>query len=334
MKGDHPEMKKYELNLDLILQANALVEGKILRTPMEQSTFLSEHLGAPTYFKLEAQQTTGSFKVRGALFYLSTLSDPEKNKGVAACSAGNHGLGVAYAAKNAGITCTVYVPKNADNAKCQKIQKLGAKVVRSDFEGYDDTLEWAKKEVQISGQHFISAFEDERIMAGNGGTIAMEILNAVPDVQNVIFPVGGGGLAGGIAFYFKEMKPSVRLIGCQHIDSPALKLSLECGKAVTALPGIETVAGGIEGGIGELCFEVLKSRIDDVLLLNEQEICEAVRWMLQNHQSLIEPSAVVTVAACLSKSMPKLSGKTVVLLSGRNVAYETLKKLIAEGKAI
>lgn len=322
-------MKKYELNLDLISQANSFIKGKVNQTPIEYSSFLSDILKVPVYFKLETQQITGSFKVRGALFYLSTLTEQEKSKGVAACSAGNHGLGVAYASKIAGIACTVYVPKNADNAKCEKIEKLGAKVVRSQFEGYDDTLKWAKNEVQISGQHLISAFEDERIMAGNGGTIATEMLNEIPDVQNVIFPVGGGGLSSGMAFYLKTMYPSIRLIGCQHVDSPALKLSLEKGKAMTTLPAIETVAGGIEGGIGELCFEVLKDRIDDVILLSEEEICEAVGWMLEHHQHLVEPSAVVSVAGCLSDKMPKLSGKTIVLLSGRNVAYETLKKLIA-----
>src|SRR5437762_2683237 len=131
-------MKKYELDLDLISQANSFIKDKIYHTPIEHSSFISDILKVPVYLKLETQQMTGSFKVRGALFYLSTLTEQEKSNGVAACSAGNHGLGIAYASKIAGIPCTVYVPKNADSAKCQKIQKLGAKVVHSNFEGYDD----------------------------------------------------------------------------------------------------------------------------------------------------------------------------------------------------
>lgn len=323
-------MKTCGLNLELISQAIQFLQGKIYRTTLEYSSSLSELLEVPVYLKLEAHQITGSFKVRGALFYLSTLKESEKRKGVAACSAGNHGLGVAYAAKNAGVACTVYVPKSVDEAKSQKILKLGAQVIRSPFEGYDETLEWATNQVKISGQHMISAFDDERIMAGNGGTIAAEILTDLPEVENVIFPVGGGGLASGITYYLGSMAPKVRLIGCQHVDSPALKLSLERGSAVTVLPAIDTVAGGIEGGIGESCFEVIKERINDVVLLTEEEIYEAVRWMLKHHQYVIEPSAVVTIAACLSGKMPKLTGKTVVLLSGRNVAYSTLQKIICD----
>ncbi len=318
----------HELNLDLISRARTFLEGKIRCTPIDFSPCLTDLLGAPIYFKMEHLQITGSFKLRGALFYLSTLSPEERAHGVATCSAGNHGLGVAYAAKEYGVDCTVYVPKGVDRAKQEKIVLLGARVIQSEFVGYDETLLWAEEEVLKSGQHFITPFEDERIMAANGGTIAAEILEAIPDVQNVIFPVGGGGLGAGISFYFKETQPSVRMIGCQHVGSPALKLSLEKGEAVTTLPPLETIAGGIEGGIGKRCFVILKDRIDDVCLVSEEEIGEACLWMLQHHQFLIEPSAVVTVASCLSGQL-QLKGKTVVLLSGRNVAYSTLQGLVA-----
>jgi threonine dehydratase len=316
------------LNLNLIEQADKFLEDKIYRTPIEFSSGLSHLAGSTVYLKLESEQITGSFKVRGSQFYLSTLTHEEKQKGVAACSAGNHGHGIAYAAKKAGIPCTIYLPKSVDSAKSQMIQKLDAKVVFSPFNGFDDTLVWAQKDIQRTGQHFISAFEDPRIMAGNGGTLAKEILKSVPDVANVVFPVSGGGLASGITYYFKEHNPSIRMIGCQHIDSPALRISLDQGKAATVLPAIETLAGGLEGGIGEQCFEILKDRVDDLVLLTEDEIGEGVRWMLANHQYLIEPTAAVTVSSFLSKKIPKLSGKTVVLLSGRNISYENLKKLI------
>lgn len=310
-----------ELSLESIETAASFLEGKIRRTPLEYSQALA------AYLKLESMQITGSFKVRGGLFYLSSLSEEQKRRGVACCSAGNHGLGVAFAAKELSVPCTVYVPKNVDKAKHEKMLKLEAQVICSPFDGYDDTLEFAKADVAKNGLHFISAFEDDKIMAANGGTIAREILEDLPDVENVVFPVGGGGLSAGIAFYLKEKAPSVRLIGCQHVHSPALALSLETGKAVTALPPLETIAGGIEGGIGERCFEILKSRIDDVVLVDEGEIEEAFRFVLKHHQLLIEPSAVVTIAAILSgKFVPK--GKTVLLLSGRNVSYQTIQRLV------
>jgi threonine dehydratase len=166
-------------------------------------------------------------------------------------------------------------------------------------------------------------------MAANGGTIAREILNERPQVKSVVFPVGGGGLSSRLCFYFKEKSPSVHLIGCQHKESAALALSLKMGKAIRALPPIETIAGGIEGGIGEGCFEILKNRINQILLVSEEEIEEAFRFVLKHHQLLIEPSAVVTVAALLSKKN-RLKGETVVLLSGRNVSYETVQRLLIQ----
>ena len=311
-----------------IEQAAAFLKGKVRRTPMEYSQTLSELLKVPVYLKLECLQLTGSFKIRGALYYLSTLTEAERKRGVAACSAGNHGMGVAYAAQQLGIPCTIFVPKSVDQTKFEKIAKLGANVVKSQFPGYDDTLEWAQREAAKQGLHFITAFDDERIMAGNGGSIAVEVLEDLPEAENFILPVGGGGISAGFAYYAKAKKPKCRMIGCQHIDSPALKLSLESGVAVTKLPAVETLAGGIEGGIGEKPFAILKSRINDVALLSEEEIVEGVRWVLKNHQYLIEPTAAVVIAACLFNQVENLKGPTVVILTGRNVNYDTIKKIL------
>jgi len=314
------------MNLELIEQAFSVIRNKVLRTPIEYSRLLSELLGSSVYIKYESMQITGSFKVRGALFYLSTLTSADKKAGVAACSAGNHGLGVAYASKEAGVPCTAYVPKNVDQAKKKKIESLGARVICSQFNGYDDTLQWAQEEVKKNGLHLISAFDDARIMAGNGGTLGVEILEDMPDVETVIFPVGGGGMGAGLSYYMKSKAPETHLIACQHIDSPALQLSLEKGYPMTSLPAIETLASGVEGGIGARCFYILQDRVDSVALVTEAEIEAGVRWMLANHQFLIEPTAAVTIAGCLSKKVSP-RGKTVVILSGRNVAYHTLQKL-------
>ncbi|MBS0615117.1 MAG: pyridoxal-phosphate dependent enzyme [Verrucomicrobia bacterium] len=322
----------HQLSLPLIQQAVSFLEGKIRRTPLEYSPVLSDRMKVPIYFKLEFLQTTGSFKIRGGLFYLSTLTSLETKKGVAACSAGNHGLGVAYAAQKLGIPCTIYVPSSVDVAKYEKIKKLGAEVIKSPFSGYDDTYDWALKQVAKTEQHLISAFDDVRIMASNGGSLAHEVLTDLPEARNFLIPVGGGGLSAGFAYYVKEKNPQARIIGCQHQDSPALHLSLQKGQAMTRLPAVETLAGAIEGGIGEKCFGILKDRVSDVALVSEEELIEGVRWMLENHQYLIEPSSAVVIASCLFSRIKKLEGPTVIVLSGRNVNYGTLQQIITRKK--
>jgi len=186
----------------------------------------------------------------------------------------------------------------------------------------------AREEASKSGRLFVSAFDDEAVMAGNGGSLAVEVLDDVPAAQTFVLPVGGGGLAGGFAFYARDRLPDSRIIGCQHELSPGLKLSLDRGEAVTRLPPIETTAGGIEGGIGRLPFELLRSRIDVVTLCSEEEILEAVRWLLAEHQYLVEPSAAVTVAAFLARKAGRLESPAVLVLSGRNVGIETLRKIL------
>ena len=198
----------------------------------------------------------------------------------------------------------------------------------SEFEGYDDTHAWAEQQAREEGKPFISPFDDIGIMAANGGTLAAEILEQLPDASTFILPVGGGGLSSGFAFHAKAHRPGAVVIGCQHEQSPGLKLSLEAGRAITRLPAIETVAGGVEGGLGELPFEILKSRIDHVALVSEQEICEATRWMLEQHQYLIEPSAAVTVAACITGKVGKLSSPAAVVLSGRNVSIDVIRRIL------
>jgi threonine dehydratase len=318
------------LTLDLVDKASAFLKGKIRKTPLEFSPPLSKLLGADIYLKLDFFQITGSFKVRGALFRLSQLSEEEKQRGVATCSAGNHGKAIAYAAKLLGIKSFIYVPKNVDDSKYQGMLDLGATVIRSDSVGFAKTEEQALKESQEKNLTFVSAFDDYAVMAGNGGTLAQEILEDLPQAETFILPVGGGGLSGGFSFYMKEKKPNSLIIGCQHKDSAGLKLSFEQGLAVTDLPGIETVAGGIEGGIGELCFEILKSRIDDVVVASEEEIRHGFIWALQNLQYLIEPSADVTLACCLNGSLSAIKSPGVVVLSGRNVSLSTIKMILQQ----
>lgn len=311
----------------LIEQATHVLQGKIRNTPVEFSPKLSKLLGQPVYLKLECLQLTGSFKVRGGFFYLSTLDATERKRGVAACSAGNHGLGIAYAGKEFNVPCTVFVPKSVDQAKYDQLVELGAHVKKSEFIGYDDTLAWATQEAKKNHIPLISAFDDEKIMAANGGTLAGEVLAQVPDAVQFVMPMGGGGLSAGFAWHVKEKNPHARITICQLADCPAFQLSLQENKPMTYMPPIDTLAGGIEGGIGVKCFDVLKTRVDEIALIKEDELKEALCWFLKNHQYLIEPTAAVALASCLYGHTRPI-GPTVIILTGRNVSYSTVQQLL------
>jgi threonine dehydratase len=320
------------LNLDLINEAADFLAPRIRRTPLEKSEFLSRLFGVPVFLKLEFLQITGSFKVRGALFRLSKMSDQEKLAGVITCSAGNHGWAVAYAAGLLDVPVTVYLPADADESKAKGIASLGANIIRSDAPGYDAAEDLALAQAESLGLTFVSPYDDVAVMAANGGTIAREILEDVPQIRTFIVPVGGGGLAGGLAYYSKSTLTDSRLLACQHRDSPALKISLETGRAVTELPAIKTMAGGIEGGIGSLTFSVLQGRVDEVLLLSEEEIWGAVQWFLEEHRYLVEPSAAVGLAACLSNKLSSLTSPAAIVLTGRNVAVDSLRSILMKDR--
>jgi threonine dehydratase len=232
-------------------------------------------------------------------------------------------------ARELGIPAEIHVPKSVDESKYQAMLALGANVVRSDFEGFDETEKLARAEAAKSGRPFLTAFDDALILAANGGTLAAEVLEDCLEARTFLLPVGGAGLAGGFAYYAKTALPGCRIIGCQHVLSPALALSLERGEAVLTLPPVATTAGGLEGGIGRTGFEILRSRIDGVALVTEEEIFDAVRFMLDRHQYLIEPSSAVTVAAILTGKAGRLDSSAVAVISGRNVALPTIRKILA-----
>lgn len=314
--------------VELIREAARFLAGKVRRTPVEYSAGLSGALGVPVWMKLESLQATGSFKIRGALFRISKLSDEERRRGIVTCSAGNHGKAVAYAAKEAGVRAIVCVPRSVDRAKHEAMVALGADVRVAEFEGYDDTEEWSRAMAIKEERTFISPFDDYAVMAANGGTVATEVMEDLPKARAFVLPVGGGGLSAGFAAWAKAHRADSTIIGCQHVLSPALQMSLAAGRAITKLPAVETLAGGIEGGIGSTTFEVLAPLIDRVALVSEDEILEGMRWMMAHHQYLIEPTAAVTIAACLTGKIGGLDAPAVVVISGRNVSSETVKKVL------
>jgi len=315
--------------MELVLEARKALAGRIRRTPTEFSAALSDAAKVPVFLKLESLQLTGSFKIRGAFFAFLNLSDEERQRGIVTCSAGNHGKAVAYVARELGVPAEIHVPRSVDESKYQGMLALGANVARSAFDGFDETEQLAKAEAARTGRRFVTAFDDDLILAANGGTLAAETIEDCLAARTFLLPVGGAGLAGGFAFYAKTALPDARVVGCQHALSPALALSLERGEAVLRLPPVETTAGGLEGGIGKTGFDVLKSRIDGVALMTESEIFDAVRFMLDKHQYLIEPSSAVTVAAILTGKAGRLDSPVAAVISGRNVALPTLRRILA-----
>lgn len=317
------------LEVEEIKEAANFIESFIWKTPLEESAALSSGPRSQYFLKLENLQKTGSFKLRGALYKLGKLR-AEGISSVITCSAGNHGWALAWAGRQFNIAVEVFVPSTADESKCTGISALGAKVVKCPTPGYDDAEKIAAEAAESRKIPFVSPYDDYQIMAGNGGSLAAEILEQLPGTRSIIFPVGGGGLGAGIASYIKRKKPGIKLIGCQHRDSPALALSLEKGEAVTSLPAVQTIAGGIEGGIGIKTFEILRNTIDQVILVSEDELKQSILWMLRHHQYLVEASGAVPVAACLFHQDFLIPSPSVLILTGRNISFSTLASIIAE----
>jgi threonine dehydratase len=210
---------------------------------------------------------------------------------------------------------------------------MGADVRVSEFDGYDETQDWAMEMAGREKKYFLSPFDDDAVMAANGGTVAMEVLEDAPEARTFVLPVGGGGLSAGFAVWAKDRLPDATIVGCQHLLSPALKMSMDSGRAVTRLPAVETLAGGVEGGIGARTFAVLQPLVDQVALVTEDEILDGVRWMIAHHQYLIEPTAAVTIAACI-RGKVRATEPVVVVVSGRNVGMGTVKKILETGTEV
>jgi len=237
---------------------------------------------------------------------------------------------MAMAGKWFNCSVEVFVPASIDEAKCRGMAALGARIVKCPGPGYDEAQEIALEASHTRGVPFVSPYDDEMIMAGNGGTLGLEILRQFPGAGSILFPVGGGGLGAGLASCIRQKKPGVRLIGCQHRESPALALSLAGGEAVTSLPAIETIAGGIEGGIGARTFAILRHTIDQVALVGEDELKKAILWLIRHHRYLVEASGAAPLAACLFHPDLDIPGPAVLVLTGRNIGLPTLASIIRE----
>lgn len=312
-----------ELDLALVQRVRAAVERRSRRTPMRRSNALTARVGRPIGLKLESEQVTGSFKVRGALAVQSVDLDPRP---WITASAGNHGLAVAYACRDARTPPVVFVPRSSPAVKRAALRSLGADLRCVDADGYDAAEAAARAYAADHTGRFVSAFDHPAVMAGNGGTLGMEILEAIPDLGTVLVPVGGGGMLAGIACVLRALRPGTCILGVQSEATPAMARSLAAGAPLLRHTGDTTLCDGLEGGVGALAFEYVRRWVDDVVLVPEAAVARAMRWLWEHERVRVEGAAAVGVAACLLNST-KLTGPTCVVLSGCNVDDATWDQL-------
>jgi threonine dehydratase len=298
----------------------------VVRTPLERSLGLSALCGADVWLKYECFQATGSFKLRGALNALLTMSDQQLQKGVLTASAGNHGLGVARAAAVLGVAATVVVPETASPAKVEALRSSGAELLLRGAT-YDDAESAAMSTARERGLPFISAYNDAAVVAG-GGTIALEVMEDLPATRTMVVPAGGGGLISGIGVAAHGLDPAIAVYGAQSTASPALHAALEAGARVR-VDVLPSLADGLSGNVedGSITFDLLKEHVRQVVLVTESDIVDAMRWLLEHEHVLVEGSAAVGVAALLRGLLPT-EGPLVLVLTGRNVAAEVLRQYV------
>lgn len=285
-------------------------------------------LGAQVYLKSECLQKTGSFKVRGAYAKIATLSPEEKRRGVIAASAGNHAQGVAFASALEKIPCTIVMPVTASPAKVAATRAYGANVVLSGTI-YDESWSKAQELSKSTGAKIVHAFDDETVIAAQG-VIGLEILQDLPDVDEIYVPIGGGGLAAGILKAVKSKRPHVKVIGVQSSAFPAMKKSLDSGR-LESVRGLRTIADGISvKRPGELTFKIIDELIDDIVLVDDSEIVKAMFLLMERSKMVVEPAGAVGLA-CLLGRRPQKGKKVVPILSGGNVDMYLLGQIVAKG---
>ncbi|ABX12744.1 threonine ammonia-lyase [Nitrosopumilus maritimus] len=319
-----------EPTFDEIQKANSMRGNEIKKTPLIHSPTFSELTKSEVYLKAEFRQKTGSFKIRGAYYKIKSLSDEEKKQGVVAASAGNHAQGVALASALEEIPCTIVMPKNASPAKVAATKGYGANVV---LEGvnYDESSAKAKEIAKETGATMIHAFDDPQIIAAQG-VIGLEILEDLPDVDQVYLPIGGGGLAAGTLIAIKEKNPNVQVIGVQSRSFPSMYESVKQG-SITASGGARTIADGISVKVpGQLTFSVINELIDEVVLVDDTEITKAMFLLMERMKFVVEPAGAASLAYLISKK-PAPGKKVVAVLAGGNVDMYLLGQIVDKGLA-
>ena len=315
------------LTLDKFEEASRIVQEVTQETKLVYSDFLSEQTGNKVYLKPENMQFTGAYKVRGAYYKISTLTEEERQKGLITASAGNHAQGVAYAAKCFGVKATIVMPTTTPLIKVNRTKGYGADVVLYG-DVYDEACNKAYELAEEHGYTFIHPFDDLAVATGQG-TIAMEIFKELPLVEYILVPIGGGGLATGVSTLAKLLNPKIKVIGVEPAGANCMQASIEAGKIVT-LPGVSTIADGPAVKTpGENIFPYVKENLDDIITVEDDELIVAFLDMVENHKMVVENSGLLTVAALRHLNV---EGKRVVsILSGGNMDVITMSSVVQQG---
>ncbi len=318
------------LSLDKVYHANYVLKDVVRETDIIYSSALSEKSGCEVYLKTENLQVTGSFKVRGAYYKISQLSEEEKSHGVVACSAGNHAQGVALASKKFGIKSVICMPDGAPISKVEATKSYGAEVVLVPGV-YDDAHNYSEKLREEKGYTFIHPFDDDDVIAGQA-TIGLEIINQFKDVDAIVVPIGGGGLISGVAFAVKSLNPKIKVYGVQAAGAPSMIQSLEHNK-IEMLPSVSTIADGIavkEPGVHT--FELCRKYVDGVVSVTDDQVSAAILALIEKQKMIAEGAGAVSLAAVMFGKIPDIKGKKVVcLISGGNIDVTILSRVINRG---
>lgn len=315
-----------ELTLCDIKEASELIHNKIYQTPLVHNEFFSRLSGKEIFLKLENLQRTGAFKIRGNLNKIFHLSKKEKSRGVIGASSGNHALGLALASSLAGIKSTVVMPRMTPRNKIEKAKKYGAKVIISG-QGYDEAYVKAIQLQKETGAILIHSFDDSQIIAGQG-TIALEILEQIPDIQTIIAPIGGGGLISGLLVAIKSMNSHIKVIGVQSEGAPSMYQSWKKGK-ICQLKNTKTIADGVAiKRPGSLNFSIVNKLVDDIVTVKENEITNTIGLFLKEAKIVVEGAGAVSLSVLIHNKMKIKDEKVACIVSGGNVDWESLKEVI------
>lgn len=311
-----------------VLAASQRLRGVAVRTPLVRSASLTSRLGAEVFLKCEQQQRTGSFKLRGAYNALAVLPMEARGRGVVASSAGNHGLGVAFAARSLAIHAKIFVPSTAPEVKRSGIVALGADVDTTSAD-YDAAHQAAELYAREHGMTFVDPCSGAPLLAGQG-TVAVEILDVLPHVRTLVVPVGGGGLVGGIAAFVRAAAPAAHIVGVQSERTNAMAASLTAGRRVPVAV-TPTLADGLAGQIDDDGYEIGCVAIDEMTTVSEEQIAGAIAELAREHGTRVEGSGAVGVAALLNGRTGTLTGPVAVILSGGNIDEERWKGIVDAG---
>ncbi len=317
------------LPYNLILEASDRLKKRVRHTELIYSHHFSEKLGFSVHFKCENLQRTGSFKIRGALNFMTAQPRERLTNGVITASAGNHAQGVAFSADLLGVKAMIFMPESTPPQKVFATKDYGAEVVLTG-RNFDEAYAAAVKAGKESGALFVHPFDDPLVMAGQG-TIGLELLHELPDLATVLVPIGGGGLISGIASAIKETHPRVRVIGVEAAAAPSMHYSLKKGKIVEAPLTLSMADGIAVKKVGRNTYPIVRDLVDDVVLVEEEEIAQAIVALLERTKLLVEGAGAVTLAALLNGKIGSAVGKTVCVVSGGNIDVKTIATVVERG---